>query len=336
MDEQHLHSIRKLILLMLANKGSGHIGGALGALESIVAALDYIDYDTNWFQKSKNLSHDERLVDAINMRKNRNKFILSNGHICPALYAIWAEKGLFDEYIDAIWQTKDFDTKLNSLEEKWVDSLDTIGKSWFEQNKKRLVYLATFRELESDLEGHPSLSHNPYLVDASTGPLGQGAGVSVGYAHADKMSQNTHKTIVSVGDGECQEGQIWEAAMVASKLKLDNLVWIVDRNYIQIDGDTEEVGGLDNSTIEQDNMSGLAHKFKSFGWIAMENEQGNDIESVKTSLAHLMQLQTNHSLPAILINKTQVGYPYDLFNDYHWHGKTPTKAEVLQVLSEKD
>jgi transketolase len=328
MEKYNIESIRKYILIMLTDKGSGHLGGALGSADLLTHVIPtYIDYDLSWFEKSF-----DKQFDPTQLRNQRSKFILSNGHVCPALYAIWAEIGLFDMYIESFQSTKIFQESLAKVTTTWSEHLEIVGKDWFDKNILRITYLSTLREVGSDLEGHPSLIHMPFLVDASTGPLGQGAGVGVGYAYADKLDNTNHKTFVSVGDGECQEGQIWEAAMIAARLGLDNLVWIVDRNYIQIDGDTEEVGGLDNSLIENDEMSGLANKFKAFGWLVRENKDGNNIIKIKDSLDNLLQNQTKSKRPAVLINHTKVGYPFDLFGTYHWHGKTPTMDETFEVM----
>ncbi|NJK70693.1 MAG: hypothetical protein HC932_00260 [Thermales bacterium] len=167
--------------------------------------------------------------------------------------------GLFDEYIEAEYAGKI--TKNLSIPQK------------------RLEFLKTIRSVDGVLEGHPSLHHLPFLVDSSTGPLGIGAGTSLGFAYNDIIRNNGLQTFVIVGDGECQEGQIWESAMIATKLQLNNLIWIVDRNFIQIDGHTEEVGGLDNSEIISPNdnpISGLGEKFSAFGWIVTENWEGNN------------------------------------------------------------
>lgn len=300
--------VRSLILHSLADKSTGHLGGSLGNVEILSILFDhYLDYDSKWYSKSINLSHQQKCELATQMRQNRNKFILSNGHVCPVLYSLWGSKGLLDEYINDKFSHIDRENRLIS-------------------------YLQTIRNIDSDLEGHPSLAHQPFLVDASTGPLGQGAGTSVGYAWSDRNQNNNHTTFVLVGDGECEEGQIWEAAMIAARLKLDNLVWIIDRNYIQIDGDTEVVGGLDNSLYET--KKGLVHKFEAFGWLVKENKSGNDYESCQTSLSSLLLEQRGNSRPAVLINYTKVGHPFEMFGTYHWHGKTPTQEQVEQALIE--
>ncbi len=325
-----LKTIRTYILLMLADKGSGHLGGALGSLEAVYAMVSRIEYSQNWHSSMK-LPKADQISEAIKLRQQRDIFILSNGHVCAGLYAIWAYQGLFDAYIESIWDEYNLGEKLGEIQTKWSNSIDI---DWLKTHEKRIAFLSTFREIYSSLDGHPSLHHLPFLVDTSTGPLAQGAGVGVGYAWNQKQSYSPHYTLVSVGDGECQEGQIWEAAMIASQKHLDNLVWVIDRNYIQIDGSTEEIAGLDNGGIFNKH-SGFADKFVAFGWEVYENVHGNDLKDVKHAIEILQSTMKKTNKPGVLINYTRVGYPYQEFYSYKWHGKTPTSQEVLNALSEK-
>jgi transketolase len=321
-----LETIRLYILIMLCDKGTGHLGGALGMVEVLAPLVDRTGYDPKWFSKYP----DGRLEDAVLARINRSIFVLSNGHTCAGLYATWAEKGLFDELIDAKWKELGLENRQTELLRKFSGIVET---NWLQKHCRRLAFLSTFREIHSPLDGHPSLTHLPFLVDSSTGPLGQGAGMSVGYAHNQKLNKTPYSTFVCVGDGECQEGQIWEAAMLAAKLKLDNLTWVIDRNYIQIDGNTEEVGGLDNSTVFNKH-SGLADKFLAFGWEVYENSSGNDSENVQDSLDALRRAQQKSARPGVLINFSRVGYPFKTFYSYKWHGKTPSFEDVKAALLE--
>jgi transketolase len=309
-----LNNIRKNILLALAESQSGHLGGSLGSLEMQTLLASQITYDKRWYTKSKHLDFPHKLSLATKMRAGRDKFILSAGHLSPALYAVWAELGLYDELIEAQQITG------------------------FNEIDKRTEYLKTIRDVYSDLEGHPSLVHNPYLVDTSTGPLGQGAGTSVGFALHDmravKSPADAVHTYVLLGDGECQEGQVWEAAMNASKFGLSNLTWVVDRNFIQIDGDTESVGGLDMNFKLSDDYSGLANKFLSFGFIVEENIEGNDYKECAKYLERIKRKQLEHERPGVIINYTKVGYPFSQFGTYKWHGKTPTEQEAIKAISE--
>lgn len=311
-----LISARKNILLGLAEAQTGHLGGSLGSLEMQSLMVSQVAYDEQWYTKAKHLDYKHKLLLGNKLRISRNKFILSAGHLAPALYAVWLELGLYDELI----------------EEENIAGINTVDK--------RTEYLKTIRDKYSDLEGHPSLVHNPFLVDASTGPLGQGAGVSMGYALHDmrnvEKKQEPLRTYALLGDGECQEGQVWEAAMNAAKYKLSNLVWAVDRNFIQIDGDTESVGGLDLAHEVNDDYSGLGNKFKSFGWLVAENVDGNDYEKCAQVLKELEEKQKELGMPAVIINFTKVGYPFKQFGTYKWHGKTPSEQEALRAINQLD
>lgn len=310
----NLNSVRKNILLALAESGTGHLGGSLGSAEMQAVLIENINYDDKWYTKAKHLDDRHLAALANKIRTTRNKYILSAGHLAPAMYAILIELGHFDEYIE---------------------HENIIG---INIEDKRTEYLKTIRDIKSDLEGHPSLVHNQFLIDASTGPLGQGAGVSVGYALSDlrstKKNETPLHTYAFLGDGECQEGQIWEAAMNAAKFELSNLTWVVDRNFIQIDGDTESVGGLDLNWDLPEEYSGLANKFKSFGWVVHENLEGNNYQSCKDALTQIAQEQLDSNRPGVIINYTKVGYPFKQFGTYKWHGKTPTEQEALKAINQ--
>ena len=306
-------AIRKNILLSLAEAQTGHLGGSLGSLEMQALLAEQVTYDQKWYTKGKHLDERHKLQLATKLRAKRNKFILSAGHLSPALYAIFAELGLYDDLI----------------ENEEIEGVNVVDK--------RTEYLKTIRHLEGDLEGHPSLVHNPFLIDASTGPLGQGAGVSVGYALHDlrkvKKPEDALHTYALLGDGECQEGQIWEAAMNASKYHLQNLTWVVDRNFIQIDGDTETVGGLDHNHQMPDTLSGLGNKFAAFGWVVEENLDGNSHPDCLKYLRRIEEKQKQHNLPGVILNYTRVGHPFKEFGTYHWHGKSPSYQEAIRAIN---
>lgn len=299
------NTVRTYILRSLAASGSGHLGGSLGIVEITSAIFNhFVNFDSTVIADSLQLPKTEQLQLAIQLRSSRDKFLLSAGHLAPCLYAILAARGDLDSIIS------------HKLGLAVVDDVACLG------------YLQQIRTIEGDLEGHPSIAHLPFLVDGSTGPLGQGAGTSLGYAWTDLKNGTTWKTFALLGDGECQEGQVWEAAMLAAKLKLHNLTWIIDRNFIQIDGPTEEIGGLDHSTMPTTDISGLAQKFASFGWIVRENLTGNRYQACQSELTTLISEQSLQSLPGVLINYSQVGYPFPEFNNYKWHGKTPSAEQA--------
>lgn len=180
--------------------------------------------------------------------------------------------------------------------------------------------LETLRQIDSRLQGHP---HNTSLpgIENSGGPLGQGLSQAVGLAAALKRDNKKNRVYVIVGDGEIQEGQCWEALLFAQKEKLDNLIIIVDKNNIQIDGTPLEVINLDK----------LVDKFRSFNCKTIEFD-GNDINQIKAAFSHGKKMKGN---PIVLIANTIPGKGVSFMeNDFHWHGKAPNSQEKEQALKE--
>ena len=183
--------------------------------------------------------------------------------------------------------------------------------------------LPTLRKLDSPLEGHPNMRRLAG-VEASTGSLGQGLSIGVGHALATRLDGYDSRVFVLMGDGEIEEGQIWEAAMSGHKFKLDNLVGIVDQNGYQQTGPTSEV--MD--------MKPLVPRWESFGWFAQE-VNGNDIEDVMAAFKTAAQ---NKGKPSVLIAKTVKGWPIQtlLPKDPNHHGKPLTPDEAKQALAMLD
>jgi len=255
--------IRQDIIKMLNKAGSGHTAGALG-LADIFSCLYF-----------KIMNHNPKKPND----SKRDYLILSNGHVCPVLYASLAESGYF--------------------------------------NKKKLE---TLRQIGSPLQGHP---HNTILkgIENSSGPLGQGISQAVGLASSLKRDNKKNKVFCIIGDGEMQEGQVWEALMFAAKEKLDNLYVIVDRNYIQIDGNTEDVCALDP----------LSKKLSSFNFKTYEFD-GNSIAQI----LHIFDIAFKEKgKPICLIANTIAGKGVDFIEgDYHWHGKAPNDNETKMALEQ--
>ena len=255
--------MRKDIITMLEQAGSGHSAGPLD-LADIVTALYF------------NVMN----VDPKNPEwKDRDIFILSNGHTVPVQYAVMAERGYF---------SKD--------------------------------ELATLRKFGSRLQGHPERKLLPGL-ETTSGPLGSGLSQAAGMAYAFQYLDKTpHRFVYTImGDGELNEGNIWEAAMFAGKYKLSQLVGIIDRNNIQIDGTTEEVMPLED----------LRAKWESFGWHVQEID-GHNIESIidATSMARAI---TNK--PSMIIAHTIPGKGVDFMEyDYKWHGAPPNSDQAKEAL----
>lgn len=215
---------------------------------------------------------------------SRDRFILSKGHAAPVLYAALAEVG----YIPA--------------EE-----------------------LSTLRKLHSRLQGHPDSKKVPG-VEVSTGSLGQGLSIAAGLAlglkvDAAKSSAEPQHVFTLLGDGEIEEGQVWEAAMFASHYELDNLIAIVDNNNLQIDGDVRDVAGL----------SDISAKFQAFGWQTIEVD-GNDVSAVLTALKAAVLLE---GTPVCIVAHTIKGKGVSFMeNQAGWHGKAPNQEQAAAALAE--
>lgn len=264
---RHLRSkartIRQDIISMVMEAGSGHPGGSLSVAD-IVAAI-FFDV----------MRHDPTNPGW----EGRDRFILSKGHACPAVYAALAESGYFP--------------------------------------KEELLSL---RKLGSRLQGHPDMRKLPGL-EASTGSLGQGLSIASGIALAMKMDKMPNRVFCLMGDGELDEGQIWEAAMTASHWRLDNLCGIIDRNGLQIDGRTDDI-----KTLEP-----LADKWRAFGWNVIEID-GHNIREISGALN---RFRHTHFKPTVLIAYTVKGKGVSFMEDQAgWHGKAPTREQAEKALQE--
>ena len=256
--------LRIRVIDMIWKAQSGHPGGSLSVADCVTACYFH-------FMK----------VDPKNPRwEDRDRFVLSKGHVCPAQYAALAMKGFFP-----------------------MEVLDTLRKEG------------------SMLQGHPSMNKCPG-IDISTGSLGQGFACGVGMAMAGKMDGKDYRVYVAVGDGECQEGEIWEAAQTAHKYKLDNLVVFVDNNGLQLDGTTDEV---------MPNID-LGKKFAAFGFDTYEID-GNDMEQVVAAL-ELARVVKNGKPKCIFAHTVKgKGVSY-MENQVGWHGVAPNDEEYKQAIEE--
>ncbi|MEI7661246.1 MAG: transketolase [Bacteroidota bacterium] len=257
-------AIRKSVVASLAEARSGHLGGSLG-LADIFTALYF-----------SVLNHDPgrpRWPD-------RDRVVLSIGHVAPVLYATLAHAGYFP-----------------------IDELNTL------------------RKFGSRLQGHPGRDHGLPGIELSAGSLGQGLSVAAGMAIAAKSDGKKHRIYSIHGDGELQEGSVWEAAMAAAHHNLDNLTAIVDRNGLQIDGRTEDVMKLEP----------LGDKWRSFGWHVI-GCNGNDIGEV---LGALHQASGHTGKPSVIIARTIMGKGIaSIENDYRWHGKVPAAEQAEEFIRE--
>lgn len=254
--------IRRTILNMLAEAGSGHTGGSLSIVEIIISL---------YFYKMK---HNPKSPGW----EMRDRLVLSKGHACPALYAVLAECGYFP--------------------------------------KEELM---TLRKFGTRLQGHPQLGLPG--IEASTGSLGQGLSIAIGMALAARLDKRPARIYCVMGDGELNEGQIWEAAASAAHYKLDNLCGIVDWNKLQIDGRCEEVM----------NMGHLKDKWVSFGWNVLECS-GHDIKEVIDALD---RAEKKKGMPTVILAHTVKGKGVSFVeHKVEWHGIAPKKEELERALKE--
>ena len=186
--------------------------------------------------------------------------------------------------------------------------------------------LATFRKIDSRLQGHPTTHEKLEGIRVSTGSLGQGLSVAIGSALTKKLNNDNHLIYSLHGDGELQEGQIWEAVMYASANKVDNLIATVDYNKKQIDGEIDDVLPLGD----------LKAKFEAFDWLVLEELNGNDIASVSSILSKAKQL-TKKGKPIVILLHTEMGNGVDFMMGTHkWHGNAPNDKQLEIALSQNN
>ncbi|MDM1296349.1 transketolase [Sphingobacterium sp. N143] len=184
--------------------------------------------------------------------------------------------------------------------------------------------LATFRKLNSRLQGHPTTHEGLPGIRVASGSLGQGLSVAIGAAQAKKLNKDGRLVYVLMGDGELQEGQVWEAAMYAAHNKMDNLIAIVDYNGAQIDGATKDVLSLGD----------LPYKWMAFGWKVIEIRRGNDMASVIDGLRKAQEM-TSAGVPVMVLLHTEMGNGVDFMMGSHkWHGIAPSDDQLAAGLSQ--
>jgi transketolase len=261
--EEQAEQIRETVINMLVEAKSGHTAGPLGMADIFTAFYFHL------------LKHDAKNPEW----EERDRLILSNGHIVPVRYAAMAHAGYF-----------------------------------------ALAECLTLRKFGSRLQGHPERTKLPGL-ETTSGPLGSGLSQASGIAYGLRMDRKANRVYCLMSDGEQQEGNTWEAVLFAGKYKLANLVAVMDRNYIQIDGMTEDIMPLDS----------LKAKYEAFNWNVIECD-GNDL---KAFINAVEKAKTVTEKPTIIIARTIPGKGVpDIEGDYHWHGKPPTKEEGEKFLKE--
>ena len=203
-----------------------------------------------------------------------------------------------------------------------------ISPVWYSVLARRGYFeiseLATFRKLNSRLQGHPTNHDNLEGIRMSSGSLGQGVSVAIGAAQSKKLNKDSSIVFTLLGDGELQEGQNWEAIMYASAKKVDNLIVTVDYNQKQIDGSLDDVLSLGD----------LADKFSAFDWEVIEEKEGNDIGEIISSLNSARKLSGNGK-PIVIILHTEMGNGVDFMVGTHkWHGSAPNNEQLADALSQ--
>lgn len=184
--------------------------------------------------------------------------------------------------------------------------------------------LSTFRAIDSRLQGHPATHEGLPGIRVASGSLGQGISVAIGAALAKKLNGDDKTVFCLTGDGELQEGQVWEAAMFAPHQKVDNLIVIVDWNGQQIDGPTKEVMALGD----------LPAKWEAFGWEVMHLEDGNDMQKVVDGMQAAIA-KSGQGKPICVLMKTEMGFGVDFMQGTHkWHGKAPNAEQTADALSQ--
>tara|TARA_B000000437_G_scaffold143610_1_gene104559 strand:+ start:852 stop:1697 length:846 start_codon:yes stop_codon:yes gene_type:complete len=184
--------------------------------------------------------------------------------------------------------------------------------------------LATFRKIDSRLQGHPTTHEKLEGIRVATGSLGQGLSVAIGAALTKKLNNDKQLIYSLHGDGELQEGQIWEAVMYASANKVDNLIATVDYNKKQIDGEIDDVLPMGN----------LRAKFEAFDWLVLEEKNGNDLESVSNILSEAKK-QSGNNKPIVILLHTEMGNGVDFMMGTHkWHGNAPNDEQLEIALSQ--
>lgn len=230
-------------------------------------------------------------------------------------------------YFDAMEFDIDNFTRSGAGEDMFFLSNGHISPVWYSVLSRRGYFpvseLGTFRRLGTRLQGHPSIHDSLPGIRQASGSLGQGLSVAIGAALAKKMNNDEKLVYTLHGDGELQEGQIWEAVMFAGANHVDNLISTIDVNNLQIDGSTNEVCSLGD----------LRAKFEAFMWEVVEME-GNDMNAVVEGLK-LAKQKTKQGKPVVILMHTQMGYGVDFMqNKNKWHGTPPDDEQASQALSQ--
>ena len=261
--QQQALTVRKDVVTQVYSAQSGHPGGSL----SIADVMTYLYF------------HEMNIDPANPNWEERDRFVLSKGHTCPALYSCLAHRGFFE-----------------------------------------VSELKAFRQITSMLQGHPDMKKIPG-IDMSSGSLGQGISAAAGMALAGKIDHKDYRVFTVLGDGEIEEGQVWEAAMFAAHYKLDNLCVIVDSNGLQIDGPVAEV--MSPHPIDA--------KFEAFGFHVTVID-GHDFDAIESAFEAAKNISDRPT--AIILNTTKGKGVSFMENQVGWHGKAPNEEQYNQAMAD--
>jgi len=253
----------------------------------------------------------------------RMVFNVQSGHPGGSLGCVEFFVAMYNEVMD---YKMDFSME-GKNEDVFFLSNGHISPVWYSVMARKGMFpvseLSTFRKLDTRLQGHPTTAEHLEGVRVASGSLGQGLSVACGAAMSKKMDGDTKSVFVLMGDGELQEGQIWEAALFAAHNKVSNLIGVVDYNGQQIDGKVADVLGIEN----------LQAKWESFGWHVLTSD-GNNYDELTTTLKHAKTLQ-NQPKPIIILMKTIMGKGVDFMeNNHKWHGSPPNQEQMDNALSQ--
>ena len=261
--EGHAKTIRRDVVNMLAEAGSGHPGGSLSCADIVAALYFHV------------MRHDSSKPDW----PDRDRFLMSKGHCAPTWYSALAQAGYFP-----------------------------------------VEWLETLRKIDSPLQGHPDMRKTPG-VEMSSGSLGQGLSIANGMALAGKIDDRDYRVYILLGDGEIQEGQVWEAAMTAAHHKLDNVCAVVDNNGLQIDGPVDEIKSLGS----------ISAKWESFGWHVIEID-GHDMKQILNAYDKAQGVKGH---PTMIVARTLKGKGVSFMEGkVDYHGVAPTEEECKAALAE--
>jgi len=261
--EGHAKTIRRDIINMLTEAGSGHPGGSLSCADIVAALYFHV------------MRHDPSKPDW----PDRDRFLMSKGHCAPTWYSALARSGYFP-----------------------------------------VEWLSTLRKIDSSLQGHPDMIKTPG-VEMSSGSLGQGLSIANGMALAGKIDGRDYRVYIVLGDGEIQEGQVWEAAMTAAHHKLDNVCAVVDNNGLQIDGPVDEIKSLGS----------IPAKWESFGWHIIEVDGHN----MKQILDAYEEAHGVEGRPVMIVARTVKGKGVSFMEDkVDFHGVAPSEDEREAAVAE--